>query len=308
MSSRPLSRFAQAAFEHPTWWVALVVLVANDHLLKGAGVLPSVLTGKLSDFAGLYVVPGVLAALLRVRSRAAWASCHVVVGVCFAAINVWPRASIAFEELFGVVNVCDPTDLLALPMLAVSIWAFTPSGQSAPPRAVRNVDRVRAFVGALACVATAAPKTPPCPPDTVGVSCLRAYRAPMFVHNTASKDVKVSIRVLRGNAEVSCIAAAANPCVLRDEHFAEAKIVTLMPRQTAAITPNVCAVAWISPDPWLAPVILVRGDGTDPKSEVLVPYFASVDEVPFGSGALVDVDGHTVLGAVRPYLCPETSP
>lgn len=44
-----LHRFAA----RPSWWLALGLLVVNDHLLKYA--TPSALTGKLSDFAGLYV-------------------------------------------------------------------------------------------------------------------------------------------------------------------------------------------------------------------------------------------------------------
>lgn len=35
------------------WVAALLVLVVNDHVLKGSGLLPGVITGKLSDFAGL---------------------------------------------------------------------------------------------------------------------------------------------------------------------------------------------------------------------------------------------------------------
>src|SRR5690606_12557634 len=34
---------------HPRFWAALALLVVNDHALKGAGVLPGALTGKLSD-------------------------------------------------------------------------------------------------------------------------------------------------------------------------------------------------------------------------------------------------------------------
>ena len=59
----------------PTWVAALALLVANDHWLKGSGMLPGVVTGKLSDFAGMIVAPVLLAALLRVRSKRALALC-----------------------------------------------------------------------------------------------------------------------------------------------------------------------------------------------------------------------------------------
>jgi len=52
------------ALSHPLWWAALALLVANDHVLKGAGLLPESLTGKLSDFAGMIVAPPLLGALI----------------------------------------------------------------------------------------------------------------------------------------------------------------------------------------------------------------------------------------------------
>ena len=42
------------ALLHPLWLGSLALLVLNDHVLKGAGLLPGVLTGKLSDFAGVF--------------------------------------------------------------------------------------------------------------------------------------------------------------------------------------------------------------------------------------------------------------
>jgi hypothetical protein len=62
----PMSRFPGI------WWVALGVLLINDHVLKVVGVLPGWLTGKLSDVAGLIVAP-VLAAGWRARGRQAGA-------------------------------------------------------------------------------------------------------------------------------------------------------------------------------------------------------------------------------------------
>ena len=49
---------------HPGWWCALALLALNDHMLKGSGLLPGALTGKLSDVAGMVAAP-VLAAALR---------------------------------------------------------------------------------------------------------------------------------------------------------------------------------------------------------------------------------------------------
>jgi predicted cation transporter len=52
---------------HPVALLALVTLVVNDHLLKTAA--PGFLTGKLSDVAGLVVVPVLVAELVAVAGR-----------------------------------------------------------------------------------------------------------------------------------------------------------------------------------------------------------------------------------------------
>ena len=51
------SRFDLSPLRRPGFWAALALLVLNDHLAKGAGVLSGWLTGKLSDFAFLIVAP-----------------------------------------------------------------------------------------------------------------------------------------------------------------------------------------------------------------------------------------------------------
>ena len=44
-------------FAHPWPLLAMALLGVNDHLLKGSGWLPGWVTGKLSDFAGLFFFP-----------------------------------------------------------------------------------------------------------------------------------------------------------------------------------------------------------------------------------------------------------
>jgi hypothetical protein len=39
--------------------------VVNDHVLKGSGLLPAAVTGKLSDVAGLFFFPVLCASLVR---------------------------------------------------------------------------------------------------------------------------------------------------------------------------------------------------------------------------------------------------
>jgi hypothetical protein len=138
---------------HPVPLVALVVLVVNDHVLKHAW--PGVITGKLSDFAGLVFFPLLLVALTEVAlrvarrftapSRRGLVVACVVTGVVFALTKTtdagadfyrasiaalqWPyyaaRALVAGRDLpaIGTVrHVADPTDLVALPSLVVAYF------------------------------------------------------------------------------------------------------------------------------------------------------------------------------------------
>jgi hypothetical protein len=141
------------ALVHPITLAALVVLVLNDHVLKACW--PGVLTGKLSDIAGMILAPVVLAALVEkvTGRRAPWA-CAIAVAVVFALTKTWAPATRAYEVFFEtlrapmhfvlvhvfarpafserVVLVRDPTDLVALPFGAIA--AAIVSAVS-PPRA-----------------------------------------------------------------------------------------------------------------------------------------------------------------------------
>lgn len=137
---------------HPVAVVALVLLLVNDHVLKD--IWPGPFSGKLSDVAGLVLTPLVLAAgwelacwSLRRRcepSRSVAALSVAAVGIGFAAAKTlepaadlyragmtllqWPFATVA--SLLGsgsvpepgvVLFVRDPSDLVALPALAVPL-------------------------------------------------------------------------------------------------------------------------------------------------------------------------------------------
>ena len=86
---------AERALLHPLLLVSAVLLFLNDHVLKGSGLLPGVITGKLSDVVGMLVAPMVLAVLVRASTPRAIAACHAAVGVVFAAIKVSAAASAA---------------------------------------------------------------------------------------------------------------------------------------------------------------------------------------------------------------------
>ena len=136
---------------HPAFLVALVALVVNDHVLKAAA--PGAVTGKLSDVAGLVVLPVVLCAVLGVQTRArAWAV-GLAVGGAFAAVQFVPAEAVFSALGVWPRHVADPTDLAALVVLplGVRLSLAEPAGpwRLAPP------------VLAVAVVALAATAPPP---------------------------------------------------------------------------------------------------------------------------------------------------
>jgi len=89
------------------------VLAVNDHLLKGHA--PGALTGKLSDFAGVFLIAFAVTAL---TGRPQFACC--VSGLGLAAIKTVPVATDLAAPFIGGTTLRDPTDLLSLMMLYLS--------------------------------------------------------------------------------------------------------------------------------------------------------------------------------------------
>lgn len=120
---------------------ALVVLVLNDRVLKGSGA-PVWLTGKLSDFAGLFVFPLIataaadLAGAAIARLGAPWdvtlrrwklAAAISLTGAVFAAMKLSPLIGSwighAWSRLVpGSEIYPDPTDVIALVVMAGTWW------------------------------------------------------------------------------------------------------------------------------------------------------------------------------------------
>ena len=154
-------RFDLTPLGHPVWWGALALLVINDHFLKGSGVVPGWLTGKFSDFAFLIVAPVLLAALIpcRVPRRRTFAAVAVV--AVYVAADLSPAVSEAIVALAARAGLTsrlwpDPTDLVALAVLPVTIWLLRPAPRRAAAAGPARGQRERAAVvlGALACLAT----------------------------------------------------------------------------------------------------------------------------------------------------------
>jgi hypothetical protein len=134
---------------HPLPLAAAAALLINDHLLKAAEWPHPLVTGKLSDVAGLFVFPILLTAITR-RWPALWC---LATGIGFALVKLSPAFNHAVEVMWGR-NSMDPSDLLALPVL-VGSWRFLRrDGETAP--AVRRA--VASGFIAIACAATPAPR------------------------------------------------------------------------------------------------------------------------------------------------------
>jgi len=166
-----LDRLALAALGHPASLGAVALLLLNDHVLKQA--FPSILTGKLSDFAGLFFFPFLLAVSVGLfgrragrprRTEAAMAACFAVTAWCFALIKVDPASNVVavrvLETALGlpVRIVRDPTDLIAL----AALWPAWRLWRSVAGR--RTATSPRSLL-ALGLASLAALATAPCPPQ-----------------------------------------------------------------------------------------------------------------------------------------------
>jgi hypothetical protein len=174
---------------------ALVVLVVNDHILKGAW--PGLVTGKASDVAALILVPVLAVDIARLlaggrllpRTRAQVASAAaLLIAATFVAVKLHPFANEAYAFVMGLVQwpgsllgslvggaplvapgraptVLDAGDLIALPAAAVG-WAIA-AGRAPqatlrwrPPPDLRVALRIAILVAALFALA-ATSQSPP---------------------------------------------------------------------------------------------------------------------------------------------------
>ncbi len=138
-----LTSWIWPAHQHPWCILALFSLVVNDHLLKSHALVPGWLSGKLSDFAGLFYFPLLLGALSHFVLRAWRGECCRLspwlmalfcgaTGVVFSLLQL----SVWFSGWYGAWHAWmnglwpgkaisitpDPSDLIALPMLVLAYW------------------------------------------------------------------------------------------------------------------------------------------------------------------------------------------
>jgi len=223
-----------------SWVLALLLLALNDHWLKQAGVLPGWLTGKLSDFAGLYVAPALLATLVRARTRAALAGCHVLIGLVYAAINLDPRCAALWAQAMAWLGfpwriVTDAADLIALPALLASYrWLGARMTDAVRPRLARPAQHALAALGLLCCMATS---------DDDWDSSL--WTSGPHLHNASSRELTVLVRPLRDTVRLDCDAIAEAPGrLLPDAAFGVAVAYRLGARQNLSLGGGMEQACW----------------------------------------------------------------
>lgn len=176
---------------HPLPLAAVGVLAVNDHLLKGSGLLPGWLTGKLSDFAGLFFFPLLLAAMARGAARLAGRgdlanrrALAAATGTSTAVVFTLLKLSAPFNAwVTGVwgVNSMDVTDLLALPMIPLSALFMLRARRAPTPRrhdTRRWLDFAAVAGAGLASMATSQAQPPQRPPQPQVASPVAVVAAP----------------------------------------------------------------------------------------------------------------------------------
>jgi hypothetical protein len=147
-------RFAIVA--SPGLIAAVLLLLANDHVLKPA--FPGMITGKLSDIAGLFIVGALAVALAPSRST-------LMFGGVAAVFILWK--SPLSQPLIGAWNTVGPfriqrvvdwTDLLAMPALFLA-RTYSRSAFRVVPARITHAAMLA--VAALAIMATSINPPPP---------------------------------------------------------------------------------------------------------------------------------------------------
>ncbi|MDA0638658.1 hypothetical protein OUY22_35060 [Nonomuraea sp. MCN248] len=112
----------------------MIVLLLNDHVLKQTW--PGLVTGKLSDVAGLVVAPPLVALLL---ARRADLAATLLTGALFTLVKTTQTgaeaATLIWTTLAGPSRVlADPGDLVALPALLLAWWVRQRSREAVAAR------------------------------------------------------------------------------------------------------------------------------------------------------------------------------
>jgi len=195
-----------------------VLLLLNDHVLKGAGMVPGWATGKISDIAGMVVAPVLVVALCRARSLPQRVFAFTAVVVPFVLFNVSRTAATLAETITAALGFPwkiwpDPTDLIALPALAIA-WLIIASGTRPHPRSAQSTRPRLAYAGAvlagIACLATSKPVDP---------------KAPLRIMNRSDKPLEICVFHLA--SPLDCKSLQNGPeAIVTPEMFAPGKCMS----------------------------------------------------------------------------------
>ncbi len=205
---------------HPAFLVTVALLLVNDHILKDSAAA-GLLTGKLSDFAGLFFAPILLAALLGVRTRRGLHGAAAAVAIVFAAINLSPTLAAMWDTAASYVypfqTTVDPTDLVALVSIPFGLWVLEPAMRSERSMSLRRLAEYAAVtVAAMGSVATSPPPCHDCewPEESWPES------SEITIFNATNELQVVRVRQLRTSVEIDCAVVADDPAaLLADELF-----------------------------------------------------------------------------------------
>ena len=283
---------ARRALLHPAFLVAVFVLVVNDHVLKH-GVLAGVITGKVSDFAGLFFAPVVVAAVFGVKSRRGLVLSGLVVGGVFAAINTSAVVAAGFDGVASLVypfhTTVDPTDLVALVAILMGIVVLEPA-MSVGAAPIRRLFEYAALTCAgLASIATS---PPPCGGVAACLPTEPEQRAQVSILNKTNELHELRIRLPLAGVAFDCDLVAQNPAAyLSDALFGAPYTRLLQSGQEIAIgdpdaefggnnvdiPPGECGAALVETDH--APDIVIFWDADLPMKSF--PFDADVPpEIP----------------------------
>ena len=181
-------------------------------MLKGAGVLPGWLTGKLSDFAGLFLLPvllfSVTDAALRLhgrtpsRSRLAALS-SLLASLGFGCVKLVPGVNAFASQLFGKM-LLDPSDLVALPMAAFAgVWLARSRAAGAAPGWLRGLALA---ASSLACLATSPPMIMRAYPEWSRVTprTVGCARLEIWVAKSGKEGIGVTVAARSVGSAKSC--------------------------------------------------------------------------------------------------------
>jgi hypothetical protein len=182
------------AFRQPWVLLSILVLLLNDHILKSS--VPSWLTGKLSDFVGLFFFPFLLGVIIQgavklarrgkarqPKAKSILLSAMLASAGFFAMVKLIPEAngavSALLATLFGLPApiALDPSDLIAL-LVFIPAWRLWQRvEQPAAPIAPGKLAYAALALGAVASLATQ-----PCPP-IFSVKRVNVYETTVYASN-----------------------------------------------------------------------------------------------------------------------------